>query len=232
MAKRPWQVLIGDLQASRKIPSPTRTGVDRALAQAILATKRQFPGAFKLSPMVLKGDELEAVLDPGAPALTVLTYLRARFALKVGRKPALRAGIGWGEIDHMDKRSPFASEGRAFHRARSALDAVKQVRVGRLTGWQTGDETFDEQAGAILPLLDSLFRRLSVEQWEAIALRLEGLNLEQIARKLGIRFQAVHKRLSTGSWDEAHQAIRFLEGRRAATVGEKPAEAGRRKPRG
>jgi hypothetical protein len=206
-----WQVWIADLEGSRAIPVRERRRVDRALDRALRALLQRHRAQFRLVPEVLRGDELQAVLRPEAPALTLLAYLRARFAAEVGRVPALRAGIGWGGVTRLSPRGAFASEGEAFHRARAALEQAKRGRSSRLTAWITGDEGFDAVAEAVLRLLDGIQRDWTQPQWEAIAGRLEGKSLEAIARERRIKFQAVSRRLLIAKWPDVEHAIRFLE---------------------
>src|SRR5258706_926191 len=86
MAERVWQVLIADLKASRDIPARERPRADRALRLAIQRILRAHGAQFRLVPQVLKGDELQAVLKPDAPALTILTHLRPRLVSQARRK--------------------------------------------------------------------------------------------------------------------------------------------------
>ena len=195
MADRIWQALIADLRASRAIPARERPGVDRALRQAIARTLRLHGKHFRLAPVTLRGDELQAVLKPGAPALMILTYLRASLALAAGRRVALRAGLGRGTIQRLSPRGPFESEGEAFHRARAALEEAKKSGGARLTGWVTGDPSADRIASVTLALTDSFTIRWTGPQWEAIAGRLEGKGLYAIAREQRVSFQSVSKRL-------------------------------------
>jgi SatD family (SatD) len=223
-SSKKWQVLILDLKASRKIPPSGRRAVDKALIKAAEIAAKRYQKDFRLAPRLLKGDELEAVLRSDAPSLLILTFIRAQFAMAIGRTPALRAGIGWGRIDHMDSENPFESDGPAFHAARAALDAVKGPRSGRLTGWVTGT-SFDAEADAVLPVLDVFFRRWSRPQWEAVAKRIEERNLREIGAQLGVRLQAIHKRLSTASWDETLQVMHYLQGRFAEESSSPPETA-------
>ncbi len=203
-----WQVFIADLVSSRSIPTADRAGADRALARAIDRTLHVHRGHFRLGPQVLKGDEMQAVLRPDAPALTILTYLRAQLAGREGRRMRLRVGLGAGRIVRMSPKGPFASEGEAFHRARAAIEGLK---AGRLTGWVTGDPLFDRWAGSMLPLLDAIMNRWTPAQWEAVAGRLETRGMDDIARRSGVTFQSVSKRLRAASWNEALGAMRLLE---------------------
>jgi hypothetical protein len=219
-----WQAMIADLRSSRAIPARERPGVDRALRRAITRVQRQFGRDFRLDPEVLRGDELQAVLQPGAPALRIVTYLRAQLVIAAGRSLALRVGLGSGTIQRLSRRGPFASEGEAFHRAREALEAAKRGS-GRLTGWITGDPFVDRLAAVTLALLDSYTARWTSPQWEAIAGRLEGKGLHEIARAERVSFQSVSKRLRAATWSEVQQAADLLEAAaRVAPVPVRPPE--------
>ena len=211
MPERTWQVLIADLKSSRALAPRERAAVERALRRAILQALRFHGARFRMIPELLRGDELQAVLRPDAPALTILTYLRARLVTGAGRRVELRAGIGRGGIARLSPRGPFASDGLAFHRARAALERARQAGGTRRTGWETGDQHFDDVAGAVLGLTDAFVTRWTLAQWEAIAGRIEGKGLHAIARGERVAFQSVSKRLRAASWNEVEQAFQLLE---------------------
>jgi hypothetical protein len=220
VAERIWQVLIADLKSSREIAARERTEVDRALRRAVGQVARHFAGRFRLDPEVLRGDEVQAVLRRDAPALTILTYLRARLASAAGRRIELRAGIGRGSVQRLSARGPFASEGQAFHRARAALDRARQAGGTRRTSWATGETRFDDVANAILGLTDAFVTRWTIPQWEAIAGRIEGKGLDAIARAERVAFQSVSKRLRAASWNEIEQAMDLLQLQSLSIVGD------------
>jgi SatD family protein len=216
MATGRWQVIIADLRASRDIAPAQRKRVDTALRRAMASVRRRFRAHIRSGPELLKGDELQIVLRPEAPALALLTYLRARFAIEVDARYELRAGLGRGRIERLSPKGPFASDGEAFHRAREALDAAHAGGGSRRTGWKTGDPSFEALAESMLGLTDALWSRWTAAQWEAVAGRLEGKGIQEIARDSGIRFQNVSKRLIAASWNEVHHAMRWLEQAEAA----------------
>lgn len=214
-----WLVMIADLRGSRSIPARERLEVDRALQRAIARTLRRFGPHFRLVPELLRGDEVQAVLRADAPALAVLTYLRAQLVTGLGRRIELRAGIGRGAVARLSSRGPFASDGEAFHRARQAIDRAKAGGSGRLTAWSTGDRFFDTLAETLLGLSDAFALRWTVPQWEAIAGRLEGQGLHGIARRQRVSFQSVSKRLRAAAWNEVHAGLDLLEAAVAALDG-------------
>ncbi len=210
-SERQWVVLIADLRGSRALAGARRAAVDRALQRAAQRTANRFDAAFRLAPQILRGDELQAVLRAGAPAITVLTYLRGQLAIATEHAPALRAGLGSGAIGRMSPKGPFASDGPAFHRARAALERTKKAGGTRLTAWITGAAEFDARADAMLALADAFTARWTRPQWEAIVGRIEDKGLEGIARAHGVSFQSVSKRLRAASWNEVAAVYARLE---------------------
>lgn len=224
---RGWQVIIADLKESRKIPARDRAAADHAIQKAIARTVRGYGPHFRLAPQRLRGDELQAVLRPGSPALAILTYLRAQLAGAGTPRLVLRAGLGTGAIERLSPKGPFASDGEAFHRARAALEQAERAGGARLTAWRSGDPFVDRMSDAVLPLIDAFASRWTAPQWEAIAGRLESKALHAIARERGIGFQSVSKRLRAASWSEVQHAIALLEEMAAVAEEDRPARAGR-----
>jgi len=204
---QPWLVLIADLKASRALAEADRRRVDAALRRAVARVLRTHAREFRLPPQVLRGDELQAVLRPDAPALAILTQLRARVITGARLRVQLRAGLGRGAALKLSRRGPFESEGEAFHRARAALDAVKRT-AGGLTAIDTGRARFDRVANAALGVADASWNGWTLPQWEAVAGRIEHKVLQGLARELGVSFQSIAKRLRAAHWPELQ---RFLE---------------------
>lgn len=211
MAQGWWKVLIADLKSSRKLAPQDRVQADQAMEKAISRVMKAHGEHFRLAPEVLRGDELQAVLRPAAPILTILASLRAHFMIGAENVEGLRAGIGLGSLLRVSPKGPFASEGEAFHRAREALESVKQRGSSRMTAWQSGNTAYDESADVMLGLLDAIGARWTRPQWEAILGRLEGKGLHAIGKEKGVKFQNVSKRLRAASWNEAQAAIDYLD---------------------
>jgi SatD family protein len=211
MARGWWKVLIADLKSSRKLAPNDRRQVDQAMERAISRVVKAHGEHFRLTPEVLRGDELQAVLRPAAPALAILTSLRAHLMLGAENVEGLRAGLGLGSLLRVSPKGPFASEGEAFHRAREALESVKQRGSSRMTGWRSGDSAYDQSADVVLGLLDAIGARWTRPQWEAILGRLEGKGLHVIGKEKGVKFQNVSKRLRAASWNEVQAAIDHLD---------------------
>lgn len=211
MSTPSWLVLIADVRASRRIPSGTRATVDRAIRVAMARTAKKYAGVVRLGPELLRGDELQAVLRPDAPALAMLTYLRAQVITETAGRVALRAGLGLGAIERLSPKGPFESDGEAFHRARVGIEAAKKAGGSTMTAWRTGDPFLDRVTDAMLGMVDAFVSRWTVPQWEAIAGRLESRALESIAKQKGVGFRSVSKRLRAASWNEVQRAIELID---------------------
>jgi len=213
MAASHWVVMIADVRSSRDLNVTLRTTlpakVRRAAAEAV-----EFAGAsFRMEPEMLKGDEIQAVLRPGASTLKMVTFLRATLFTLSGGDVQLRVGLGTGTIDRLSSKGPFESDGQAFHNARQAIEAVKQAGGTRQTGWLTASAEFDEMADAMLGLLDALSSRWTLPQWLAVRERVEGKQLRSIAKLESVSVQSVSKRLKNASWAEFSRAVEFLDAR-------------------
>jgi hypothetical protein len=58
---------------------------------------------------------------------------------------------------------------------------------------------------------DLLEEKWTRAQWEAIRWRLMLPTYEEIAKKLGVAYQNVQKRLKAAKWDEFSQGVEFVE---------------------
>jgi len=206
-----WLVLIADLRASRAIPARKRMDVDRALAAASAAVVRNSPRSIRLRPQILKGDELQVVLAPDAPALLFALELRARLRVLSKGAADLRVGIGSGAIDRLSPKGPFSSDGRAFHLARAAIERSEAGGGARRFAWLTGRESVDAVIDPVLGLVDAVAARWTVAQWEAVIGRLEGRSLDAIAQAHDVSFQSVSKRLIAASWKEVEAVLLTLQ---------------------
>lgn len=211
-----WTVVIADVAASRQFPPARRRALDAALKRAAARTLRRWPQAFRLAPELQRGDELEAVLRADAPVLELVLHLRAQLRAALPERVELRVGIGTGPIALLSRKGPFASEGVAFHRARNALESMAARSGTARTAWESGDPAFDAPAASVLTLLDVIAARWTRPQWEAIAGRLEGDGLHEIARHTKVSFQSVSKRLRAASWNEVAEALARFPGADAA----------------
>ena len=221
MPSATWLAVIGDVKSSRNLPGPLRAKLSSQIRGAMADVVRFAPTAFRIAPGSLKGDEIQAVLRPEAPGMRIVTYLRAVLRVRTDGAVSLRVGLGGGAVDRMSPKGPFESDGPAFHRARAALELVRKAGASRLSAWQTGDAGFDDLAGAMLGIMDSVVARWTLPQWAAVRERMEGKGLKRIAKQEAVSVQSVSKRLITASWSEFDAAAKYVDGRCARALGVK-----------
>jgi hypothetical protein len=159
------------------------------------------------------GDEVQGVLADASPVVTL--------ALGVAETGLWSVGIGVGAVDEPLADSARASSGRAFTRARDAVDRAKSdPQHLAVTG--VGDAAAD--AEAVLRLLVAVIERRSEPGREAAALVAQGDTQTEVARQLGVSRQAVGQRLAAALWRQEQTvrpaATRLLAAAHDATLRE------------
>ena len=154
-------------------------------------------------------DEFEGILSHPANLPAVIIDLRRLF-----QPFELWIGIGIGKVSEPHKKpvNLFAG-GEAFERAREALNTLKagQYKVGTLTSFVTGDETFNVIANTIYQLHESLLQSISARQWETINVLLETSAQKKAARKLGLNESTISRNLRRGFWPQIQQTRSAME---------------------
>ena len=150
-----YTVLTADVIASRHQETvvTTKKAQLRELTDAALVTPFTFP----------RGDEIQAVLAGVLSSPALLRKLRYH-CLPL----QLRIGIGFGRITSgLGAVSSWEMNGPAFHRARQALDELKQHRHWR-TRLISGDLGLDQMVNTLLNLYDVIQSRWTYPQWEGV----------------------------------------------------------------
>jgi hypothetical protein len=211
-----------DIQGSSRYPSQDRRVVHQALESGFLLVASRYPqavhapSAFK----VVQGDEFQFVLSDPARAYEILVFYRAVAAM-TEVKPALsfRASIGVGTLSVSQGQSPYAMDGEAFHRSREGLELFNRNRSRkpgaprRHTRIRTGRTEDDGFFDLVLMYQDMLEASWTLAQWEAVRWILELETYEQIAARIGIKYQNVQKRLRAANWRQFHRGMQALEAR-------------------
>lgn len=164
-----------------------------------------------LDPLTLTvGDELQGTY-PGVLAAIRAT---ARLRLELIDTVAIRAGIGWGDIEiHDPDRTPFAQDGSAWWAARAALDTISRSRHhGRLAAEfaSTAPASVEPRGGLPAPqpadvaspafvtshlrLLDHALDRLDGVEARIVLGDLDRRSTELIAGDVGISASGVSQR--------------------------------------
>ena len=198
MAKPKWRgpggqyvAVIGDIKRSRELHQ--RDAVQSRLQQACIGLNRRTDLEGLLSPFtVTLGDEFQALFG------NFRGVWRAIFAIEamMGDGVEIRFGIGIGGMDTaINREAAIGMDGPAFHRARRAIDQLKQGDHNyRLVGM-----------GQAESLANSALDLLSLERnsWRANRVRilhgmLEDESVAQIAAALEISPSAVYKNIQQG----------------------------------
>lgn len=140
------------------------------------------------------GDELQAVSPDLAHALWVTDVA----LLERRDPPALRFGLGSGEMTRLRSDAGPLPEGSAWWNARAAVDRAQQLaEVGRtafVRSWYVGPQ--DEGVNSFLVLRDDRIAGMSSEERALAAGRLLGRTQSELAAELGVTQSAVSQRLA------------------------------------
>lgn len=156
-------------------------------------------------------DEFQAVLySPPAIPSVILDLRRSFYPMQ------LWIAIGLGKVSEPRKKpvNQFAG-GEAFERARHAADRLKNDKSGKyraLTGFVSGDDTFDLIANTIYRLHDTLLQDVSAKQWETMLAQAHTGNQELAAKKLGVNVSTVSRNLRRAHFWQMEETCKAMEG--------------------
>lgn len=191
-----YAVITGDIVKSGKF------GSDREKALKILKEALNSLNKFKSKSIggisdIFRGDSFQIVISEPNLALEIAIYLKARLLSNTikGKSIDARIAIGIGKIESLNKKNIQESDGEAFRLSGNALDNISKYR--RFSIKSSIDE-LNKQCEFISSSIDSITRRWSPEQAEAILLWLKGFTQTTISKKLGISQPAVNQRLQLG----------------------------------
>jgi hypothetical protein len=191
-----YAVITGDIVKSGKF------GSDRGKALKILKDALNSLNNFKRKSIggisdIFRGDSFQIVISEPAYALEIAIYLKAKLLSKniKGKIIDVRIATGIGNIESINSKNIKESDGEAFRLSGSALDNISKYR--RFSIKSSIDE-LNKQLEFISSSIDSITRRWSTEQAEAILLWLKGYTQTSIGKKLGISQPAVNQRLQLG----------------------------------
>ena len=216
MEKNLVSVVTCDIVRSRKYSTEQRKRVDHVLKKAFNTAARVYPDVIHtpVSFRVTQGDEFQFVLARPEKSYEVVVFYRALVALSdVTPAVNFRASVGLGEIAVENRKDSYSQDGRAFHQSRLGME---QLQAHRLKGKRrskiiTGERALDEILDIVLMYQDLLEAGWTRAQWEAVRWRFELSTYEDIAKKIGIAYQNVQKRLKAAKWDEFGQGLEFVE---------------------
>ncbi|GAA2508057.1 MAG: transcriptional regulator [Kocuria sp.] len=140
---------------------------------------------------VSAGDELQALYDDAAAALSALLHLADSARWHVG--------LGIGPVDLPLGDSVRESTGPAFVAARDAVTRAKDHGAPVVSG-----NEWAERTGIVLDLVCAVRDRRTDAGARAAALADDGQTQQQMATSLGIAQSSVSRRLAAALWHEEH----------------------------
>lgn len=209
-------VVTCDIIRSRKYSTVQRKQIDTVLRRAFSTLSRVYKETIHtpLSFNIIMGDEFQFVVDKPEKSYEMVVYYRALVALAdLTPVVSFRSAIGVGEIAVENRKDSYAQDGKAFHQSRQGIEQFQDQKWKgkRRSKILTGDTALDETLDIVLMYQDLLEEGWTRSQWEAIRWRFELSTYEDIAKKIGIAYQNVQKRLKAARWDEFSQGLAFVE---------------------
>lgn len=209
----PYIALIGDIKGSRGIKN--RNAFQERLKTALLKVNNKYAEDIASKLTITLGDEFQGLLSSGKNIMGIITELERRV------HPAeVRFGIGVGEVTTaIDPRQAIGADGPAYHKAREAVEYLKQREIRKSTG--DADIRLETDGGkqSAVALLNTIFllmtavkRSWTERQKEAIWDLLEHRDSQSaVAGRLGITQSSVQKNLARSRYYTYQEAIVTVE---------------------
>lgn len=191
-----YAVITGDIVKSRKFGS-NREKALKALKETLDSLRNYKNKSIGGISDIFRGDSFQIVISEPKHALETAIYLKAELISKTIKEKSIdvRIGIGIGKIEAFNKENIPESDGEAFRLSGNALDNISKYRRFSI---KSGIDELNKQLEFISSSIDSITRRWSPQQAEAILLWLKGFTQTSISKKLGISQPAVNQRLQLG----------------------------------
>lgn len=170
---------------------------------ALNELNRQLAGDLRLPFVRTAGDEMQALIMPAA---------LSRLALWVIRNGGWWMGVGIGDVEEPSGPTARESRGSALWSARKAVEDAKNRRKSRASLSVAGEpQDLAENLDAVLTSLAFILERRTARQWEAADLAAQGLNVSEIAARLGVTAQAVSQLLRTGGFEQQRRLMAMVD---------------------
>ena len=206
---RSYVAVIGDIKGSRKLSD--RADCQLKLKKVLNGINEMYAEAIASKLTITIGDEFQGLFADGAPVLDVLTQIAFEM-----QPVEFRFGIGIGPIfTDINPQASVGADGPAYHRARSAVDAVKNTEGRNRSAPSSllvfSDSPADLYVNASLKLLHALADAWSNRQKEIIYdILIHRDSQVNVAARHGITQPTVQKILSSGryySFQDSYDAI-------------------------
>jgi hypothetical protein len=207
MSSRTYAVLIADI-----MESSSRRDLRALLGQKLAAVSKRHlrRKLIQLPYSVTAGDEFQTVTASLSALPAIILDLRSML-----RPLSLRIGIGIGPIPGRIQPPVNRLSGGAFQTARSAIESIKSGSLFKfqvLTAFVTRNDSFNETINLLYGLHDTLVRKITDKQWEAIAVFREHPALEKASRRLHLDASTVSRNLKRGYFWQLSDTVTVAEG--------------------
>lgn len=199
MKPRSYCAVIGDINRSRSIPDRAR--VQRKFRSAIEKINAEYRDSIAARFLVTLGDEFQGLLL--RPDVSYDVVRRFEDLMKPVR---FAFGVGVGTLSTPLRKEALGMDGKAFHRARRALDEAKHRNR---TVFYILESDQDAAINAIVALMDVQWQRLTSRQ-KQVARLLKEQSPKDVARRLRISVQAVSKAKQSAGMVELEEAGEVL----------------------
>lgn len=209
--KKIFAVLTGDLVKSALFQSQRNEVL--SYLKKILKTVEEFEedrDEFIIFTEIFRGDSFQGVISNPHKSLKIALFIRAELLKKRIKKEQVDAkiAIGLGTIESLNREKIEESDGEAFQYSGRALDRVKKSRRLSVLSFE---KKLNKNFNLLTSLLDTIIKRWSPEQAEAVGLWIRGETQKSISKILGISQPAVHKRLKIAGVSALEDSIIYFE---------------------
>ncbi|MAL96509.1 MAG: hypothetical protein CME40_15660 [Haliea sp.] len=184
-----YLAIIGDICGSREVAG---RGTLQLRLQQVLDELNELYGDALVSPFTITlGDEFQALLSNATPVWQMIATLQSQlFPVQV------RFGIGVGNIDTaINSQAALGMDGPAFHRARDAIDVLKEQGVL----YRIGGVPDVDLANHSLALVSHLQSQWKQTRFQVYQMYLAGLPVSDMAENLKISRTAIYKNINDGA---------------------------------
>ncbi len=209
----PYIALIGDIKGSRGIEK--RGAFQERLKTALLKVNNKYAEDIASNFIITLGDEFQGLLSSGKNIMGIITELERRV------HPAeVRFGIGIGEVTTaIDPRQAIGADGPAYHKAREAVEYLKQREKKKSTGdadirleTDGGEQAAAALLNTIFLLMTAVKRSWTERQKEAVWDLLKHRDSQSaVAGRLSIKQSSVQKILALSRYYTYKEAMDHVE---------------------
>jgi hypothetical protein len=202
MHSKIYAVLIADVVES-SFRRDLRGVLGKKLSDA--SKKHLHRNLIRLPYSVTAGDEFQGVSSCLSSLPAILLDLRATL-----RPLSLRIGVGFGHIPERIQAPVNRLGGEAFQFARKAIEEIKTNALFKfpvLTAFHSRNQGFDSTINLLYGLHDTLLRRITAKQWEAIEVFRGHATLEHAAKRLQLDTSTISRNLKRGYYWQLSETV-------------------------